>query len=150
MAGIGISTNDDLKCMSQIQPLGAVSGRQRFTAVQQAEIAELAKRDREVRPHEARHLAAAGRMASGVQYTYETGPDGKLYAIGGQVQISITPGATPEERLARARQLHLAAEALADPSGQDVVVAAQASQMEVQAWQQIDQRASQSELKRRN
>lgn len=64
MAGIGISTNDDLKYMSQIQPISAVSGRQRFTAVQQAEIAELAKRDREVRPHEARHLAAAGRMAS--------------------------------------------------------------------------------------
>jgi hypothetical protein len=145
-----ISKNDDLKSMSEIQAIGAVGGRQRFTAVQQAEIAELAKRDREVRLHEAQHLAAAGSMASGVQYTYETGPDSKLYAIGGQVQISITPGATPVERLARARQLHLAAEALADPSGQDVVVAAQASQMEVQAWQQIDQRASQAELKRRN
>ena len=135
--------------MSEIQAISAVGGRQRFTAVQQAEIAELAKRDREVRLHEAQHLAAAGSMASGVQYTYETGPDSKLYAIGGRVQIIITPGATPEERLARARQLHLAAEAPADPSGQDVAVAAQASQMEVQALQQINQRTSQAEVKRK-
>jgi len=123
--------------MSAIQAIGAVGGGQRLTAVQQVEIAELAKRDREVRLHEAQHMAAAGSMASGVQFTYETGPDGRLYAIGGRVQIRITPGATPEETLARARQLHSAAEAPADPSGQDLAVAGQARQMEVQALQQI-------------
>ena len=123
--------------MSEVQAIGGVSGGQRLTAAQLLEIAELAKRDREVRVHEAQHLAAAGSMASGVQYTYETGPDGKFYAVGGSVEISVAPGATPEETLAKARQLRYAADAPADPSGQDLKVAAQASQMEAQAMQQI-------------
>ncbi|MEI6784140.1 MAG: putative metalloprotease CJM1_0395 family protein [Verrucomicrobiota bacterium] len=127
--------------MSSIQAIGAVGGGQRLTAVELAEIAELAKRDREVRVHEAQHLAAAGSMASGIKYTYETGPDGKLYAVGGSVQIRITAGATPEETLAIARQIRSAADAPADPSGQDRMVAAQAGQMEAQALQQIASRA---------
>jgi hypothetical protein len=123
--------------MSEIQAVGAVRGGQRLTAIELAEIAELTKRDRQVRIHEAQHLAAAGSMASSVKYSYETGPDGKLYAVGGSVQLNVTPGATPEETLARARQVRSAANAPADPSGQDMTVAAQASQMEAQALQQI-------------
>lgn len=102
-----------------------------------AEVAKLAARDREVRAHEAQHMAAAGAMASGVEYTYEMGPDGKMYAVGGKVHISVSPGQTPEDTLAKARQLRAAADAPADPSGQDMAVAARASAMEAEALQQI-------------
>jgi hypothetical protein len=109
-----------------------------------AEVARLAARDREVRIHEAQHAAAAGGMASGIQYDYEMGPDGKMYAVGGKVRIIITPGSTPEETLAKARQLRVAANAPADPSGQDLAVAAKASAMEAEALRKIAQKCKET------
>ena len=44
--------------------------------------------DREERQHEQAHLSAAGGHArGGPSYQYETGPDGKRYAVGGEVSI---------------------------------------------------------------
>ncbi|MDC8758483.1 putative metalloprotease CJM1_0395 family protein [Janthinobacterium fluminis] len=95
-----------------------------------AQIQKLKARDTEVRQHEQAHLAAAGALAlSGASYTYQRGPDGVNYAIGGEVQIDTSPGATPAETLARARAISAAALAPADPSGADRGVAAQAQQM---------------------
>jgi hypothetical protein len=128
--------------MDIVTAIGAVSGNQQLTADEMTEVAKLAARDREVRIHEAQHAAAAGGMASGVQYDYEMGPDGKMYAVGGKVQITVAPGQTPEETLAKARQLRAAADAPADPSGQDLSVSARASEMEAKALQQIATRHS--------
>ncbi len=69
----------------------------------------------------------------GATFKYETGPDGKRYAVAGEVQISISEGRTPAETIARAEQVRRAALAPANPSGQDQNVAAQASQMEARA-----------------
>lgn len=97
-------------------------------------IAKLKARDTEVRQHEQAHLAAAGGLArSGASYTYQRGPDGVNYAVGGEVQIDTSPGRTPEETIARARTISAAALAPADPSGADRAVAAQAMQLEQQA-----------------
>jgi len=97
-------------------------------------IAKLKARDTEVRQHEQAHLAAAGGLArSGASYTYQRGPDGVNYAVGGEVQIDTSPGRTPEETIARARAISAAALAPADPSGADRAVAAQALQLEQQA-----------------
>jgi len=97
-------------------------------------LAKLKSRDAEVRQHEQAHLAAAGGLAqSGASYTYERGPNGVDYAIGGEVQIDTAPGATPEETLSRARTIEAAALAPAEPSGADRAVAAQAALMEQQA-----------------
>jgi len=97
-------------------------------------IAKLKARDTEVRQHEQAHLAAAGGLArSGASYTYQRGPDGVNYAVGGEVQIDTSPGRTPEETIARARTISAAALAPADPSGADRAVAAQALQLEQQA-----------------
>jgi len=98
---------------------------------------QLAQIDRKVRAHEAAHQAAAGSLGGAVSFTYETGPDGKSYAIGGEVPILISPGRTPDETIARAEQVRAAALAPADPSPQDLAVAAVASQMEAQARQQM-------------
>jgi hypothetical protein len=123
--------------MEAIRAVGGVNTGKQLTPQELAEVARLAARDRDVRAHEAQHLAAAGSMANGVEYTYEMGPDGKMYAVGGKVNITIPAGQSPEQALATARQLRAAANAPSDPSGQDMVVAAQASQMEADALQKI-------------
>lgn len=104
-------------------------------------ISKLKARDSEVRQHEQAHLAAAGGLAlSGASYTYQRGPDGVNYAVGGEVQIDTSPGATPEETIARANAVAAAALAPADPSGADLAVAAQAQQQAQQAQAEIAQR----------
>lgn len=98
------------------------------------EVERLKARDREVRAHEMAHLAAAGGLAtSGARFTYEKGPDGVRYAVGGEVGIDTSSGRTPEETLQRARIIRAAALAPAEPSGQDRAVAAKATQMEAEA-----------------
>lgn len=95
---------------------------------------DLKARDTEVRQHEQAHLAAAGGLAiSGATYTYQRGPNGVNYAIGGEVQIDTSPGATPEETVARAASIQAAASAPAEPSGADRAVAVAAQQMAAQA-----------------
>lgn len=104
----------------------------------QATLKQLKARDREVRQHEQAHLATAGGLAtSGASYSYERGPDGVNYAVGGEVNIDTSPGRTPEETLRRAEIIVAAALAPADPSGQDMAVAAQARKMALQARQEI-------------
>jgi hypothetical protein len=118
-------------------------------------IAKLKARDTEVRQHEQAHLAAAGGLAvSGASFTYQRGPNGVNYAVGGEVRIDTSPGSTPEETIARARTIVAAALAPAEPSGADRAVAAQAQQLEQQARAELavaDAAASQAagaELKR--
>lgn len=95
---------------------------------ERAEIAVLKQADSAVRAHEQAHLAAAGSLSmGGASFQYQVGPDGKRYAIAGEVSISTSKGATPEETLARMSQVRTAALAPADPSPQDRKVAAQAS-----------------------
>jgi hypothetical protein len=129
--------------MDEISAISGVTGGDKLTSEQEAKVKKLAARDREVRAHEAAHLAAAGALAGGVEYTYELGPDGKLYAVGGKVRISVPPGLTPEQRLAAARELLAAAEAPVDPSSQDMAVAAKAARMEAEALQRIAEKREQ-------
>lgn len=96
------------------------------------QLQELKARDAEVRAHERAHMAAAGEHAvGGPQYTYQTGPDGRQYAIGGQVNIdtSAEPG-DPEASEEKARQVRRAALAPGQPSAQDMQVASEASRLE--------------------
>lgn len=101
-------------------------------------VAELAAADRQVRAHEQAHLAAAAGLARGVSFTYATGPDGKQYAVGGEVSIDTSPvSGDPAATIRKAQQIRAAANAPANPSGQDRVVAAQAAQLEVAARQEL-------------
>lgn len=107
---------------------------QPLTEAQQQQVAELAATDRRVRQHEQAHLAAAGGLAnSGANFSYRQGPDGKRYAVGGDVSINTSSGRTPQETIDRARRIRDAALAPADPSPQDRRVAAEASRMEAEA-----------------
>lgn len=110
------------------------------------EIDILAARDREVRAHEQAHAAVAGQYAGSPSYTYQRGPDGVSYAVGGEVSIDTSPiPGDPEATIRKAQQLQRAASAPADPSGQDRQVAAQAAQLEQRARAELQQAASPNE-----
>lgn len=91
-------------------------------------IAQLEKRDAAVRQHELAHKTAGGTYAGSASYSYQTGPDGKRYAIGGEVSIdaSSVPG-NPEATIRKLETVRQAALAPSDPSAQDLSVAARAS-----------------------
>jgi hypothetical protein len=102
-------------------------------------VEQLKQRDAEVRAHELAHVAAGGgHVTSGPSYSYQSGPDGKRYAIGGEVGIDTSMKAgDPEGNLEKARAIIRAAMAPAEPSSQDVRVAASARAMESRAQQEL-------------
>ena len=105
-----------------------------LTEGEQKQVAELKKRDREVRQHEQAHQAAGGQYASAPSYEYQKGPDGQRYAVGGEVQIDASPiPGDPEATIEKMRIVKAAALAPAEPSGQDRKVAASADAAAQQA-----------------
>ncbi len=100
-------------------------------------VSKLQARDSEVRAHEAAHQAAGAGLAGGASFEYQKGPDGKMYAVGGEVPISFKEGSTPQETIANARQVKAAAMAPANPSPQDYSVANTATMMELKAQQEL-------------
>lgn len=100
-------------------------------------VRELAAVDREVRAHEAAHAAVGGNLAGTPSFRFITGPDGQRYAVGGEVPIELQQSKDPQVTLRNAEQVHAAALAPAQPSGQDLQVAAAASQVIANAQLQI-------------
>lgn len=114
----------------------AVSPQQQ--AQQQQQISELASRDREVRSHEQAHAAVGGSYAGAPTYSFKRGPDGQAYAVGGEVSIDVSP--IPNDPAATLRKMEVvqqAALAPAEPSAQDLRVAAQAQVLAAQARSEL-------------
>lgn len=110
---------------------------QPLSEAEQDQVEQLEARDREVRAHEMAHKNAAGQYAtSGPTYTYQTGPDGQRYAVGGSVGIDLSPEETPEQTIEKMAVVRRAALAPAEPSSQDRKVAAQAAQIAMEARQE--------------
>ncbi len=102
------------------------------------EVQKLQARDSEVRAHEAAHKAAGGSLTGGTSYSYQRGPDGKRYAVGGEVSIDTgAVSGNPQATLQKANQISSAALAPAQPSSQDQSVAASAAMMAAEARQAI-------------
>lgn len=102
------------------------------------QLSELKARDREVRAHESAHQAVGGQYAGSVSYTYQRGPDGAQYAVGGEVSIDVAPvQGDPQATIEKMRVVRAAALAPAEPSGQDRAVAAQAMQLMLQAQAEL-------------
>lgn len=105
-------------------------------------VQELKQRDQEVKAHEQTHKAAGGALVrGGASYSYQLGPDGKRYAIGGEVQIDVSEESDPRATKTKMQQVRRAALAPAEPSAQDRAVASMASRIEA---------AADSEIKRQN
>jgi hypothetical protein len=112
----------------------AIKSEQDLSNEQRQVVNDLKKRDLEVKAHEQAHIAAGGPVVqSGATYQYQTGPDGKMYAVGGEVKIDVSPERTPDATIRKMQQVRRAALAPAQPSSSDRAVAAQASQIEAQA-----------------
>ncbi len=101
-------------------------------------VSELQAVDRRVKEHEAAHLAAAGSYANGgASFQYRQGPDGKRYAVGGEVSIDMGRESSPEQTIAKMRVVRRAALAPAEPSSQDQRVAARATLQIAESAQEL-------------
>ena len=110
-----------------------------LTDDEQSEVEQLKARDTEVRAHEQAHQSAGGSYAGSPQYEYKTGPDGNKYITDGHVNIDIGKESTPEKTIEKMRTVISAAHAPAQPSGQDLKVAAEAQQKMSEAQQELSE-----------
>lgn len=95
---------------------------------------QLKQSDREVRQHEMAHQIVGGAYTGGASYDYEVGPDGKRYAVAGEVSIDYGPVPNdPQATIEKMQTVIAAAMAPADPSPKDHQVAAQARQYLLEA-----------------
>lgn len=117
-----------------------------LTQQEKQEVAKLKTTDAEVKAHENAHKAAAGGLrTSAPNYEYETGPDGKKYAVAGDVNVSYSQSSDPEENLKNAQKLKAAALAPAEPSSQDRNVAMKAEREITKARQDIQEEQQNNE-----
>ncbi len=118
--------------------------KNKLTDEEKSVVEKLKARDSEVKTHEQQHLAASGGYAKGgAHYTYQKGPDGKMYAIGGHVSMDTSMSSdNPEANLAKAQIIARAALSPQGPSGADRAVAAKASAIAMQARADIHKKNS--------
>ena len=121
-----------------------------LTEEERKEVERLKKRDREVRAHEQAHKAAGGPHAGQVTYETERGPDGRSYAVGGEVKIDTgeVPN-NPEATIRKLETVKRAALAPSQPSSQDRQVAAQADAKIRQARQELREQKAAEEAERK-
>jgi len=101
-------------------------------------INQLKSRDQEVRAHEAAHAAVGGSFTGPPSFSYEQGPDGKRYAVGGEVSVDLSSvKGDPRATIAKMQKVHAAALAPVHPSIQDTRVASTATQMILQAQSEL-------------
>ena len=110
---------------------GDARGVDGLTEAERKQVSEL--KDQEVRTHEQAHQAAGGPYASAPTYDYQQGPDGKRYAVGGEVQIDTSPERNPQATITKMEVVKRAALAPAEPSPQDRKVAALADRQRLEA-----------------
>lgn len=117
-------------------------------------VQELKEIDQAVKRHETAHVIAGGRfILSGANYSYKTGPDGKRYAVSGEVSIDTSPvPGDPEATIQKMNQIRRAALAPSDPSPQDRKVASTAMTISTKAaselmLEQVKQKAFSDEEK---
>lgn len=100
---------------------GLPANEQDMSERDQAALAQLRQRDAQVRQEENAHAGAAGSIAGPIVYTYQRGPDGRMYAVGGSVSINAqTFSNDPQEARALGARIAAAANAATNPSGADM------------------------------
>ncbi len=109
-----------------------------LTADERAQVNKLQAIDSKVRAHEAAHQSGAA-ASGGASFTYTRGPDGVMYAVGGEVPVRISTGGTPQASIANLQGVIATALAPADPSPQDIAVASKARVLMMKAQQEFAQ-----------
>jgi hypothetical protein len=101
-------------------------------------IRSLESRDKAVRNHESAHAAVGGSFTGAPSYSYEIGPNGKKYAVAGEVSVDLTPIAgQPTETIVKMNKVQAAALAPINPSAQDIRVAASAASIILEAQAEL-------------
>lgn len=114
-------------------------------------INELEQRDQEVRKHEQAHASVGGSTTGAPSYSFQVGPDGKRYAVGGEVSVDSSPvPGDPQATIAKMKKVHAAALAPENPSAQDRRVAADATQAILQAQSELLALQSEEQTERSN
>ncbi|NKB48363.1 MAG: hypothetical protein GKS02_03250 [Alphaproteobacteria bacterium] len=109
-----------------------------LTEEEQQQVEALKERDQEVRAHEQAHARAGGPYASAPSYEFERGPDGKMYAVSGEVQIDTAPiDGDAAATIAKMEVVIRAALAPQEPSSQDTRVAAEARAAKAEAQAEL-------------
>jgi hypothetical protein len=132
------------KDLSNTSDTPDVTGESELTKEEKQQVKDLQNRDREVRAHEMAHVAGGGmHVRGGANFEYQTGPDGKRYAVGGEVSIDTAKKDNdPQATIQKMQIIKRAALAPAKPSPQDRSVAAQATQKEMEARQELREEQS--------
>jgi hypothetical protein len=116
----------------------------RQAAKEATEVANLKKRDTEVRAHEQAHISAGGQyVRGGASYEYTTGPDGRKYAVSGEVSIDTSPVPDdPQRTIQKMLVVRRAALAPSEPSPQDRQIASVADRVISQSRIELMRKAS--------
>ena len=132
--------NTQIKEQTSQQGNKSDSNSEKLNIEEQKQIQKLKQRDNEVRQHELAHKTTGGQYAGNISYTYQQGPDGNRYAIGGEVSMDIQaePG-DPKKTIEKAETVKRAALAPANPSAQDLKIASKAAQMKMEAKAQLNE-----------
>ncbi|WP_428673147.1 putative metalloprotease CJM1_0395 family protein [Roseibium sp.] len=123
---------------------GGKAGSEGLSEAEEKQVDKLEQRDREVKAHEHAHARAGGAYAGAPSYTFQQGPDGKSYAVGGEVQIDTAKERTPEATVRKMQVVIRAATAPAEPSSQDLKVAQQARAQLAEAQAELRQQKSEN------
>lgn len=114
-----------------------------LTPEEQEVVEELAQTDREVRAHEQVHKTVGGPYAGHASFETVTGPDGRDYAVSGEVDIDVSPvPGRPEATIRKMEIVIRAALAPAEPSPQDIAVARTAQEIKLQAERELAARGT--------
>jgi len=79
-------------------------------------------KDNEVRTHEQTHASGA-TTTSAINYNYQVGPDGKLYAMGGSVRFDTSIPESSQSAKVKLEQLKKASSSVSSLSGADASIA---------------------------
>jgi hypothetical protein len=116
---------------------GGTGGTEELTEEEKQKVQELQAGDREVRAHEAAHKLAAGPHAGTPTFKTVRGPDGRSYAVSGEVKIDISEVPNnPDATIRKLEAVKRAALAPSNPSAKDRQVAAEAEAKIQQARQE--------------
>ena len=133
------SNNQDETATQQVEQQ-IVKKQQQIEQAQTKQIEQLVQRDSEVKTHEQAHAAVGGSLTQSPSYQYEKGPDGRRYAVEGEVSIDVSPvSGDPKATLSKMQKVYAAAMAPVQPSMADIRVAAQALQNMNEANKQLIQ-----------
>lgn len=104
----------------------------------QARLAEMRARDKDVRDQKAAQARAAAPYAGAANFEYETGPDGRQYAVSGEVKIDVSATVGDASETARKMEQILSATLAADElSVEDRRVLAEARKQRLEAQTDI-------------